>query len=667
MFAPVGSGQRRRRGSDGVRLAAAVLTLVCCLLVIRYDSRIDRAITQVIHPPPWSITWLVTVVYQAGSLGVVVVLAGLALLARRWEIARDIGLSAAGTAAVCGILIALLGSRGGRPGGIVIAGYYMSFPVLQVALFMAVATAGLPYLARGVQRLVEIFIALVALASAVGGHGLPLNVLGSLAIGWGATAVVRLVFGSPLGLPSADDVRLLLEGFGIRSIDVHPVTRQVWGVAKFEATEIRPANTLGRLGIAVYGRDAADARLLTKAGRFLLYRDSGPSLTITRLQQVEHEAYVTMRAGLADVAVPEIVEAGTAGPSQDALLVYRMPPGTALSDTDAAEISDAMLDELYRQLLTLRRARIAHGAISGDAVLVDPVAGTVVLADFRNASVRASPDQLDRDLASAIAATAVVIGAERAADAAARCLEPEMLEGALRQLQKPALDPLLARSLRGRRDLLPEVRERTAAAAAIELPALAEPRRVSWPTLIMIIGSLIGGWALIGVLIDVAGSFDTVIGADWLWVIMAFVLAQLAYVASAVESLGSVAGPLPLGRTVAVEVAKAFSGLAGGAAAIFATRVRYLPEAGLRHAGGTEFGRHHDHRQLDLDRGAVRRLAAVRLGITGPRGHPSGRGRFEAGLDHPGPCRPDRPGRRPGPGRAQAPQAGRREDAPQAA
>src|SRR5256884_6826299 len=140
MFAPVGSGQRRRRGGDGVRLPAAVLALVCCLLVIRYDSGIDRAITQVIHPPPWSITWLVTVVYQAGSIGVAVVLVGLALLARRWEIARDIGLSAAGTAAVCGILIAVLGSRGGRPGGIVIDGYYMSFPVLQIALFMAVAT-----------------------------------------------------------------------------------------------------------------------------------------------------------------------------------------------------------------------------------------------------------------------------------------------------------------------------------------------------------------------------------------------------------------------------------------------------------------------------------------------------------------------------------------------
>ena len=222
-----------------MRLTAAVLALVCCLLVIRYDSRIDRAIVQVIHPPPRSITWLVTVVYQAGSFGVAIVLVALALVARRWTVARDIGVSAAGTAAVSGILVLLRGSNGGRPSGIVIDGYYMRFPVLQIAVFAAVATAALPYLARGVQRLIEIFIALVALASAVGGHGLPLNVLGSLAIGWGVTAAVRLVFGSPLGLPSTGDVQLLLEDLGICSGNVRAAARQVWGVAKYEGAEMR--------------------------------------------------------------------------------------------------------------------------------------------------------------------------------------------------------------------------------------------------------------------------------------------------------------------------------------------------------------------------------------------------------------------------------------------
>jgi hypothetical protein len=71
------------------------------------------------------------------------------------------------------------------------------------------------------------------------------------------------------------------------------------------------------------------------------------------------------------------------------------------------------------------------------------------------------------------------------------------------------------------------------------VPELAEPRRVSWPTLAMLAGTLAGGWALIGVLLDVSRSFDTVIGADRLWVALAFVLAQLVYVASAVETTGS--------------------------------------------------------------------------------------------------------------------------------
>ena len=554
---------------------------MCCVLVIHYDSRIDRAVTQVIHPPPRSITWLVTVVYDAGGIGVTILLLALALIARRWVVARDIALSAVIAAAVSGILTLLLGSNGGRPPGILIHGYYMRFPVLQVALFMAVATAALPYLARGLQRLIELFIALVALACAVGGHGLPLNVLGSLAIGWGATAVVRLVFGSPLGLPSIDDVRALLGEFGIRPGTVRPSARQVWGVAKFEGTVAgQPPAPDERIGIAVYGRDAADAKLLTKVGRFLFYRDSGPSLTLTRLQQVEHEAYLTLRAGQAGVAVPEILEAGTAGSSGDALLVCRLPPGTTMSDADAASISDATLDDLYGQLLALRRARIAHGAMSGDALLIDPVAQATAVADFRNATSNASPYQLDRDMAGAIAATAVAVGADQAAACAARCLDAEVLGGALQHLRRAGLDPVVSRSLRGRRGLLEDVRRLAAQAKSIDVPALAEPRRVSWPTLIMVVGTLIGGWALVGVLIDVSQSFDTVLGANWLWVIVAFILAQSAFVASAVEGIGSVAGALPFGRVVAVEVANSFSALAGGTAAVFATRVRFFQQQG---------------------------------------------------------------------------------------
>jgi len=576
VLAPVGGGQRHRRGTDGMRLACAVAALVCCVLIIRHNSLIDRGVAGVIHPPPWSITWLVTVVYQAGSIGVLVIPVALALLARRWEMTRDILLSAAIAAAVSGVLYLLIGSRGGRPAGVVISGYYLTFPVLRIALFAAVALAALPYLARGLQRVIELFVVLVSLATAVGGHGLPLNVLGSLAVGWGAAVTVRLIFGSPLGLPSSDDVARLLAEVGIHARDVRPAARQVWGVAKYEATQTTPAGPPGRLAIAVYGRDAADARLLTKLGRFLLYRDSGPSLTLTRLQQVEREAYLTLRAQQAGAAVPEVIEAGTAGPAKDALLACRLPAGAALTDTDGASVSDAALDDIYRQLLTLRGVRIAHGAVSGDTLRVDAAKRTAVLTDFRNATGSASRDQLDRDLAGAMAATAVAAGADRAAACAVRSLDAELLGDVLRHLHRQALDPVLGRSLRGKRGLLEDVRDRAARGASIDVPKLVQPRRVSWPTLVMVTGTLIGGWALVGVLIDVSRSFDTVIGADWLWVVMALVLAQLAYVASAFETIGSVAAALPFGRVLALEVANSFSALAGGTAASYATRVRFF-------------------------------------------------------------------------------------------
>ena len=84
--------------------------------------------------------------------------------------------------------------------------------------------------------------------------------------------------------------------------------------------------------LAVYGRDAADAQWLRKVWRFGIYRDSGPTLVLNRLQQVEHEAYLTFLAAHAGLRVPEIVAAGRCGPGHDAVLVTRLPEGRRLSD-----------------------------------------------------------------------------------------------------------------------------------------------------------------------------------------------------------------------------------------------------------------------------------------------------------------------------------------------
>ena len=163
---------------------------------------------------------------------------------------------------------------------------------------------------------------------------------------------------------------------------------------------------------------------------------------------------------------------------------------------------------------------------------------------------------------------------------AARTLPREVLAAALPFLQRAALDPVLSRSLRGRKAVLAELREAGAGAAGVEVPKLAEPRRVSWVNLAIVLGSVIGGWALIGVLVNVTQSWSTITGARWGWVAATFIFAQLAYPSLAVTTTGSIVDPLPYGRVVALEVANSFVALAGGTMAVLATRVRFFQQQG---------------------------------------------------------------------------------------
>jgi hypothetical protein len=132
---------------------------------------------------------------------------------------------------------------------------------------VAVATAGLPYLARGVQRLIESVLALAIVATVVAGQGLPVSVIGSMAIGWGVTAGLHLALGSPAGLPSGKEVRALLAAVGIEPASVVPSPHQTWGAAHYPA-DMGDGETLA---VSFYGRDATDAQLLSKAWRFVFY------------------------------------------------------------------------------------------------------------------------------------------------------------------------------------------------------------------------------------------------------------------------------------------------------------------------------------------------------------------------------------------------------------
>ena len=142
-----------------------------------------------------------------------------------------------------------------------------------------------------------------------------------------------------------------------------------------------------RVQITALGRDEADAQLISRAWRYVAYRDTMPMLFPTRRQQVEYEAYVQLLARDAGVSAPRVVVAGAT--REVALLVAEIPAGDALADTDASRVTDAVLRHVWENVVTLHATRIAHGALDARHVVVGSD-GRPVIVGFEAAAASAA-------------------------------------------------------------------------------------------------------------------------------------------------------------------------------------------------------------------------------------------------------------------------------------
>jgi uncharacterized protein (TIRG00374 family) len=173
---------------------------------------------------------------------------------------------------------------------------------------------------------------------------------------------------------------------------------------------------------------------------------------------------------------------------------------------------------------------------------------------------------------------------------AAQVLEAATARGALVHLQRSALDPGTVAGLKDHKDLLPRLRQAMASGTGIDMPKLAEVKRVSWANLLFAVGSLIGIWAIIGVLSGAGDSLAAIKGASWGWVALTFLFAQLPVVAEGWALLGAATGQLPFGRCVALETSNTFTALVGGDVAVFAVRVRFFQRQGYDAAAAVSAG-----------------------------------------------------------------------------
>jgi undecaprenyl-diphosphatase len=588
-FGPASEEPYRRRTSDWFRLVIAVGIMVglCFHQGHPTDSEID--LVRLVNGLPDDLQPVFDAIFAVGALWAVGAVVAAALIARRWRLARDLAIAGFVAWFLARLIGALVVDNDSIREGLNVVTRFgdasPSFPVTPVAVVVAVIAAASPFLTRPSRRFGRLLILLMAVGSLYLGLALPDAAFAAVVLGWGVGAAVHLVFGSPGGRPTRAQVGAALEELGVSAHDVELARLQPRG-----STLMLAADDDGPLHVRVLGRDESDAQFMAKLWRFLLYKDGGPRVYMTRLEDVEHEAYTLLLAARSGARVPDVVVTGTAGPSA-ALLVDRRPTGTLLVDAEPTDVSDAVLQSIWQQVSQLHAANVAHGALNSNHIIL--VSGTATIVDFSDSST-ANSERQAADVAELLVSTANIVGDDRAIAAAMRGIGSDALVAAVPLIQPGALSlDLRARGRHARKDLkkhLDPLRAAVVTATGVEEPPLQQLYRVNTTNLLMAVGTLIAVFALLSQVGDPEEFWNTISGANWGWLAIALTVSFLTNFATAFSLMGCVPMNLPLIRTAELQLSMSFANLAVPAVGGLASQVRFLQLQGIDMASAVAAG-----------------------------------------------------------------------------
>ncbi len=582
-FSSSADASRARRPTDLVLFFIAAITLGLVSFFAPDPTAADARFTELVKDLPGLLGWFWEIASDLLVLWPLVLLVAAVVASHRLFLLRD---QLVGAVLTVGVTTLVSGGFSDLVDGLTATGSPPVYPAVRVAFAAALIATTAPHLGRPVRRLGRWVILLGSLGVVALGISLPLGVVSGLAIGFGSAALVHLAFGSPGGLPSVEQVRAALEELGVAAVDLRVAELQPKGVALLRAETPQGR----RLVVKVYGRDAWDGQLLTSTWSYLWYRDEAPALTISRRQQVEHEAFITLLAERSGVPVLPVIAAGVAG-ARDGVLVLEAE-GRPIQRLAPDEVTDALLADLWRAVSVMQEAGIAHGALDAQRLFVAGD-GSARIGDFQAAAASAPPPAMLADRARLLVTTALLAPDDRWAAAALAGIGADGLTDVLPYIQPAALSRFTRRSLKDAGHDLDAIRDRAAAEAGTEPPKLEPLRRVTVGSLLTIALLLLAAYFVFTAISNV--GIDQVVQelehADGAWLWAGLVVVPIIPVAQSFGTLGATTLPLRLGPVIALEYAIQFIALAvPSSAARVAVNVRFFQRQGAPAAQALTIG-----------------------------------------------------------------------------
>ncbi|WP_421121952.1 flippase-like domain-containing protein [Aquihabitans daechungensis] len=576
---------RARRATDVILGALGAIGIAFLVMAAEPPSAFEQALTDLARSLPTFLdaAWQVL----AGLLlAWAVVLLLLSVLRGRLDLARDLLLASVGATVLATVIDDAF--LDGRATSIWEALRSTGPPTESVSVRLAAVVAATvvasPHITRPFRATSRWLVVSGALSLVILGATTPNGALLGVLCGSLAAAVVHLVFGSAAGQPSLDEVGDALVELGVETGPLSEAHRQTAGVFLVDTTDADG----GPLLVKVYGRDAWDSQLLAKAWRALWYRDTD-ALTLTRLQQAEHEAFVTLLAERSGVDVDHVVKAGRSA-SNDALIVLR-DPGSAMPVITDHPDRRPLLEQVWDAVLALQRAGIVHRDLAPGRFRLD--GDTVRVSGFEGATVSPTGDQLHSDLAQLLVTSALLGGTDQSLAVAIDRLGADGLASVIPYLQIAAMGPTLRADVRSADLDLDHLRTATAEAAGADEPAMANLRRVSRSGLIQAALLSAAAYILLSSLsgIDFSEVWDQLQDATWGLLVVALFLGQTPRFSQAESTRGACPRPVAYGPLVLLQFSISFINLVlPSTAARVAVNIRFFQRQGIPPASAVSIG-----------------------------------------------------------------------------
>ena len=209
-------------------------------------------------------------------------------------------------------------------------------------------------------------------------------------------------------------------------------------------------------------------------------------------------------------------------------------------------VSGGGLVDAWRQVARLHRAGIAHRALGLEQFSIT-ADGQAVVEEFDGARVGRPPDDLARDTAQMLVATAVAVGVVAAVDAAVEAMGDEPGRAALPYLQPLALPGATPRALRRHKDVLatgPDPRGHRRGRGRDGQLERIRPR-----TQVSIVAFAVAFYVLLPQLADVQRHRGAAAGPSWRGADPGAAGVGATYLPSPAARVGSVPQPVPFGRS----------------------------------------------------------------------------------------------------------------------